>query len=68
MLYDILLILIVVFVSYFFFRLGFKAGKGIEPKVSYPTLKRNTKADKKNEILMKNIENYDGTSNNQVRL
>lgn len=66
MFYDIALILIVLIANYFSFRLGFKAGKGTEPKVDRPTLKR--KYDRRERTLLSNIENYDGTSNNQKKL
>lgn len=67
MLYDILLILIVLLATYSAFRLGFKCGKGIEPKIEKPSVKRN-KTDKKARTLLDNIENYDGTANNQKKL
>lgn len=67
MLYDILLILIPLVASYLSFRVGYKCGKGIEPKIEKPSIKRN-KADKRAKTLLDNIENYDGTANGQKKL
>ena len=66
MLYDIVLILVVLTACYFSFRLGFKSCKGIDPKIDKPAFKR--KYDKKTNTLLANIENYDGTPNNQKKL
>jgi len=74
MLFNILTMIVTSIICFFFFRMGFNAGKdGTVSAVRLPQLpkisniKKNKETEKMNKILM-NLENFDGTSNKQVRV
>lgn len=74
MLFNILTMIVTSIICFFFFKIGFEAGKGGEinpvklPRL--PSLKRKEESEesKKVKTIMQNFENFDGTSNNQVRV